>query len=140
MGTDAATDVVERLVEAFHARDREAFDACYADPIVVHASSGESRTMSLDEHWDEVEAMFASFPDLHARIDHLVSGDGHVFLRGSYTATYEGARYPSAAGRRATWAWWCDYRIQAGRVVEAWNCYDELALYQQLGLWEEPSP
>lgn len=140
MGMGSTTEVVERLVQAFHDRDREAFDACYADPIVIHASSGESRTMSHDEHWDEAMAMFASFPDLRATIDHMVSADGHVLLRGSYTATYQGARYPQAVGRRATWAWWCDYRIEDGRIAEAWNCYDDVAMLKDLRLWSEPAP
>ncbi len=140
MGAGDDRAVVEALVEAFHTKDRAAFDACYADPIVVHASDGTSRTMSHDEHWDEAMAMFDAFPDLRAEIDLAVADGGHVLLRGRYSGTYAGERHPSAVGRRATWAWWCDYRVEDGRIAEAWNCYDDVAMLDQLGLFTPPVP
>lgn len=135
--------VMHQLVEAFNERDRERFDACYGPEIVVHASSGETRTMNQDEHWDEVLGMFKVFPNLHARIDGMLSDGDRLFLRGAYTGTHEGSSGRSnlePTGRTATWAWWCEYRFEGGRIVEAWNIYDDVSQLQQLGLWRPPGP
>ena len=135
--------VIEQLVEAFNERHRERFDACYGPEIVVHASSGETRTMNQDEHWEEVLGMFKVFPDLHARVDDMTSDGDRLFLRGAYTGTHEGASDQSnlePTGRTATWAWWCEYRFEDGRIVEAWNIYDGVSQLKQLGLWRPPAP
>lgn len=121
--------VLQDLVEAFNEKDRDRLVACYSDDLVVHASTGETRTMNHEEHWAEVQSMYDIFPDVQARVDHWVADDVSIFLRGSYTATHEG-RAPGSpfhpTGRTATWAWWCEYRFADGVIVEAWNCYDDL--------------
>ncbi len=134
--------VVEQLVEAFNDHDRERLDPCYAEKITVHASTGDVRTMDHDEHWAEVERFYTVFPDVHARIDHWVGDERSIFLRGSYTATHTGSVPGSVfapSGQRATWAWWCEYRFgDDGRIVEAWNCYDDLTRLIEHGHWTPP--
>lgn len=128
--------ILRQLVEAFNAKDRDRLVNCYSDDLVVHAATGESRTMNREEHWAEVQGMYDIFPDVHARIDHMIGDDISVLLRGSYTATHEG-RAPGSpfepTGRTATWAWWCEYRFADGLIVEAWNCYDDLTRLIQHG-------
>lgn len=140
-GTDIE-QVVRQLVDAFNERDRERFDACYGPRIVVHASDGSTRTMDHDEHWDEVLGSFRLFPDLSAQIDDMLSVGDLLFLRGSYTGTHEGSSESGIepTGRTATWAWWCEYRFEDGRIVEAWNLYDGVGQLQQLGLFRPPGP
>lgn len=42
-------DVIYRLVEGLKTMDWSAFDACYANPIVIHTQH-EDGTVSHDEH------------------------------------------------------------------------------------------
>ncbi len=42
-------DVIYRLFEGLKTMDRSAFDACYANPIVIHTQH-EDGTVSHDEH------------------------------------------------------------------------------------------
>lgn len=135
--------VVRQLVEAFNEKDRGRLVACYSQDLVVHASTGETRTMNHEEHWAEVESMYEVFPDVHARLDHLVGDEVSIFLRGSYTATHEGHAPGSPfepTGRTATWAWWCEYRFADGVIVEAWNCYDTLTRLIEHGHLSLPEP
>ena len=135
--------VVRQLVEAFNEKDLDRLVDCYSDDLVVHASTGESRRMDHRQHSAEVQAMYDVFPDVHARIDHLVADDVSIFLRGSYTATHTG-RAPGSpfkpTGRTATWAWWCEDRFADGRIVEAWNCYDTLTRLIEHGHLTLPEP
>lgn len=121
--------VLRDMVEAFNAQDLDRLVACYSNELVVHASTGESRTMDHEEHGAEVRVLYEVFPDVRARIDHLLADDVSIFLRGAYTGTHAG-RAPGSpfrpTGRTATWAWWCEYRFADGVIAEAWNCYDEL--------------
>lgn len=121
--------VLHELLDAFNEKDLDRLVTCYSDDLVVHASTGATRTMNREEHGAEVQAMYDVFPDVQARIDHLIADDVSIFLRGSYTATHQG-RAPGSpfkpTGRTATWAWWCEYRFADGVIVEAWNCYDDL--------------
>lgn len=129
---------IRRLTESFNALGREAFDSCYAEEIVVHASTGDDRTMDHEAHWHEVQGMFSVFPDLHATVENMVAEEDRVFVRWTYAGTHQG-RTPSGiepTGRTAAWAAWCEYRLEEGRVAEAWNLSDGLHQLKQLGLVE----
>lgn len=135
--------VVRQLRDAFNEQDRDRLELCYAPTIVVHASDGAERSMDHEEHWDEIERMYTIYPDIRARIEHMIADERSVFLRGDYTGTHtgavEGSRY-EPTGRTATWAWWCEYRFDDGKIFEAWNIYDNLSQLQQLGLWSPEEP
>ena len=76
-----------------------------------------------------------AFPDLHIKIeDALVDGD-KVCVRCSVTGTHTGHGVAGAPTNRAisvTGA--CIARIDNGRIVEGWNNFDFLSMYQQLGM------
>lgn len=132
--TNAA--VVRNLAAAFNTKDREEFDACYADSVEVHTTSG-TRTMTHDEHWDEVLGMFEAIPDLQATL-HSVAADGdRVFYRATYAGTHtneiDGAE---PTGDRLAWEHWSEYRFDDGVIAEAWQLSDTYTLYTQLDLIE----
>lgn len=155
-------ETIERLTRTFNDLDREAFDACYAEEIHVHSISG-TRTMDHDEHWEEVLGIFESFPDLEATMESLVAEGDRVFGRWVYAGTFDG--FPKeepdpeavedpgdetektdaetsdpvadAVGTHVEWRHWSEYRLEDGRVVEAWQLSDGLHLNTELGFVEE---
>ena len=144
MSTNLETnkETIRRLTESFNALDRETFDTCYAEHIVVHSSRGKDRTMDHNAHWKEVLGMFRVYPDLNAKIENMVAEDDRVFVRWTYAGTHEGRTETGLfdpTGKRAAWAAWCEYRLEGGRVVEAWNIADSLYRLEQLGLVELPT-
>lgn len=79
----------------------------------------------------------SAFPDLEVET-HVLLADGdlvacHLFGRGTHLGLYQGV---PPTGR--SWAARCTavYRIDDGRIAEAWVTWDTLALLEQLGAVE----
>ncbi len=131
--------VIHKLVDAFNNKDREAFDSCYADPIVINTQH-ESFTMSHDEHWQSVEDTFAVFPDFEAELLGVVAEGDRVFQYWTYSGTHLGSTSDrEATGKRAEWRAFSDYRFEDGVIAEATQLHDTYEQFLQLGLIEPPS-
>lgn len=130
--------VVRRATDAWNDRDREAFDACYADEVVAHGHGG-TRRMDHDEHSEEVQGTFEVVPDLSATIEAMIAEGDRVFVRWTYAGTPRGEiRGVEPNGERVEWASWKDYRFEDGRIAEAWGLSDRLHLYDSIGLIDVP--
>ena len=133
--------VVREMCEAFNERDVERQVAFCSPKLVVHTSDGSEIELDHDALRDDIERKLTIFPDLVATIDHMIADERSVFLRGTYSGTHEGSVEGSTlepTGKKATWAWWCEYRLEDGKVVGSWNLFDTVAQLKQLGLWREP--
>lgn len=129
---------VLRATEAFNERDRELFDACYAEEVVAYGI-GDERRMDHDEHWEEVLGMFEVISDLHATTESMIAEDDRVVVRWTYTGTPEGEiRGVEPNGERVEWASWKDYRLEDGEIVEGWGLMDRLQLYETIGIVDVP--
>lgn len=67
------TDPVERQVQAFNARDLEAFLEPYAADTRVEDGSGEEIMSGLEEMRQFYGDLFANSPDLHCDVLHRIS-------------------------------------------------------------------
>lgn len=80
-------------------------------------------------------AFTGAFPDMNVTIDQTVSeGDKvvvHVTVRGTHTGEGIGI---APTGKPIEFAGLCMARVKQGRIVEAWNQYDFMAMYNQLGV------
>jgi predicted ester cyclase len=76
-----------------------------------------------------------AFPDIHFTIeDTLVEGD-KILVRCRVTATHTGPGItPVPTNKSVDFTGMCLVRVSNGKLVEAWNNFDFLSLYQQLGL------
>ena len=76
-----------------------------------------------------------AFPDLHITVeDTLVDGD-KIAVRCSVTATHTGAGMLAApTNKPALFTGMCIARVKDGKIVEGWNNFDFLSMYQQLGI------
>ena len=131
--------VIYKLVEAFNSQDREAFDSCYADPIMINTQH-ESFTMSHDEHWASVEDTFTIFPDFRSDLLGRIAEGDRVFQYWTYSGTHLGAKPDGRepTGKRAEWRAFSDYRFQDAVIVEATHIHDTYEQYLQLGIIESP--
>lgn len=82
-----------------------------------------------------VVAWRAAFPDLHVAIEDMVAeGDKVVYrwnLQGTHRSEFMGV---PPTGRELVASGIVIFRVANGRIVEAWQNYDSLRLFQQLGL------
>jgi len=61
-------DAVERQLQAYNARDADAFAACYAHDVVVERLDGETLMRGREEVRRLYGELFAAHPKLHAEI------------------------------------------------------------------------
>jgi predicted ester cyclase len=77
----------------------------------------------------------AAFPDRRVDIEDLVATGDRVVARAVLHATHTGALGTiSPTGRKVWLASTIIYRFEGGRVVEEWEIFDKLGMYQQLGV------
>ena len=80
----------------------------------------------------------AAFPDIRITVeDALVDGD-RIAVRCAVTATHTGpGMTPAPTNKAARFTGMCIARVKDGKIVEGWNNFDFLSMYQQLGMTAE---
>jgi len=77
----------------------------------------------------------AAFPDFRFVVHDLIGEDDRVAIRLTYSGTHTGAHWfgiaPSARAVNVTEMMF--FRFEGGKIVEAWEDYDEYGMRQQLG-------
>jgi steroid delta-isomerase-like uncharacterized protein len=82
-----------------------------------------------------------AFPDIRIEILRSVAEGEMVALHCHVTGSHRGDALGIApSGNRLDIDGMAMARISDGRIVEAWNCFDFLSLYGQVGLVQVPGP
>src|SRR5678816_398004 len=82
-----------------------------------------------------------AFPDVAIHMDDLVAEGDRVVARWSGTGTHLGDGLGMAAtGRQVRFHGMTIARVAHGQLVEGWNTFSELDLFQQLGVVNLPRP
>jgi steroid delta-isomerase-like uncharacterized protein len=84
-----------------------------------------------------------SLPDTQVIVEDLVAEGDKVAARCSVRGTHRGDTLGFAAtGRAVEFTGICIVRLRGGQIVEAWNNFDFMAMFQQLGALQlcAPSP
>jgi steroid delta-isomerase-like uncharacterized protein len=128
----------KEIVGAFHRRlwaeaDLSVIEEVIAEDAVTHWGDAESGTVAAIRA--DAERYFAAFTDVSTNIDDLI-GEGDKVVLSWTTAGRHTGPYGNVppTGRMVTMRGVDVYRLDGGRVVEAWSLWDGLAAYQQLGL------
>ena len=80
----------------------------------------------------------SAFPDIHVKVKRTVTEGEMVAVHCHVTGSHRGdALGHPATGKTVAFWGMCFARVREGQIVEAWNQFDFLALYQQLGLFSQ---
>ena len=81
-----------------------------------------------------------AYPDVVIHVDDLVAEGDVVAVRWSASGTHrgDGLGFP-ATGRHVRFTGMVFIRVEAGKLVEGWNNFDQLGMFQQLGVVSLPS-
>lgn len=131
------SDVIHRWFEEVWNQGREAtIDELFvADGIAHECGPGGVSIRGPNEFKPVFHEFRAAFPDFHIVIeDTLVDGD-RVVVRSHVSGTHSGVGLTTApTGKRVDFTGICIARISDGRIAEAWNNFDFLSMYRQLGM------
>lgn len=135
------TEQNRATIRAFHHRlwgeaDLTAIEDVIHPDAVTHWGDFESNT--VDAVREDVERYYKGFTGVETAIGDLLADGDKVVLRWSTWGDHTGP-YGSvpATGKRILMEGVDVYRLDGGRIVEAWSMWDGLAVYQQLGLVAE---
>lgn len=77
----------------------------------------------------------SAFPDLHFTIEDTLTVGDRILVRCRVTGAHSGPGItPTPTNKTVNFTGMCLVRVQDNKIVEAWNNFDFLSMYQQLGM------
>jgi steroid delta-isomerase-like uncharacterized protein len=140
MSTTANKELVHAFVEAWNTRDLDRFDDLMAESCRLRVGGSTidcspAATRAIAEHW------LAGFPDYRFELLDVIAEGDKVVARMPFAGTQTGPVLDiPATGRSVRVGEIVIFRIAGGKIVEAWEEYDELGLRRQLGALAAGSP
>ena len=125
--------IVRRFVEAYNKRNLDLLDDLVAPDYVDHIW----QLQGLESLKQGLMLGFKGFPDWHEAIEDIIAEGDKVWVRLTYSGTHTGEfRGLAPTGKKITIMGLMIYRIVNGKLVEAWDLSDYMAMFKQLGVIE----
>ena len=133
--SDVNKGIVRDFVEAVNRQDWPAVRDLVDPDFVRHSlAAGEPGVRSADDLVAFLRAEFETFPDATETLLDLVAEEDKVAARHRFRGTQTGPMGPHPpSGRVLAATYLAIYRIEAGRIAEAWAEWDNLHGLRQLG-------
>ena len=131
---NANKDLVRAFIAAWNDRDFNRFDELMGDDAVLHDGGAAvpcdpAGTRAIAEQWT------TAFPDWRFDLLRLVAEGDQVAAHMPYSGTFTNPILGVApTGRFAQVDEMVTFRIDGGKVAEAWEVYDECGMWRQLGV------
>jgi len=121
------------LEEVYNKRNLAVVDELIAPNYVINGPMGE--TKGPENYKQGATAFLTAFPDLHVTVDDMIAEGDKVSLRFTFTGTHKGELSGIApTGKKVAIKASLFARFAGGKEVEAFEFFDTLAFYQQLGI------
>jgi predicted ester cyclase len=135
-------DVAERemqvrsfVEEVWNGRNYEAAADLYSENYVNPFGTGPSARV------EPIRRYHQAFPDLRLDVEELIVAGGTVVLRATFRGTDTGGHLGRPPTGRAVEEWVVDIlHFEGDRVVSEWIGADNLGLFIQLGVLDDPWP
>lgn len=133
--TEQNKTLLRAFVEAVNAQAWERLDTLVAPDFIRHSSAAGSQAVrSRDDLKAFLQGEFETFPDAHESVEDLVAEGDKVAARHRFRGTQTGPMGPyPPTGRTMTADYLAIYRIEDGRIAEAWVEWDNRSGLAQLG-------
>ena len=136
MTTTENKDLVRRFISAINEHDLDALTTFVAKDLVNHSAIPEAQ--GADGLRRIFEKSFTAIPDQRATVEDLVAEGDRVVcrltIRGTNTGPFTFVNNPFPPTNRAVQMDHIHvYRIDAGKIAEAWMGRDDFGLLRQLG-------
>jgi steroid delta-isomerase-like uncharacterized protein len=134
MSVEENKAIIRRWVDGLNRKDFTVVDELISEDYVYHVPDGPEikGPQGLKQMFT---GTVAAFPDSHYTIDDMVAEGNIVALRMTLKATNKGDYMGiPATGKNITLQLAFFYRLSGGKIVEALQFMDSLAMFQQLGV------
>lgn len=134
MGTAENKALMRRWIdEVLNGGDLEAMDRFLSPDLVNHSVRQGTGASGLK---DITFLIHAAFPDVRFTAEEMIAEAGKVVVRYTVRGTHQNLAILDVAptGKPVTWTGIAIYRIADGKIVETWGDWDDLGLFQQLGM------
>lgn len=111
--------LIRRFVEAINRQDWTVLPELVASDFVRHSEAAGRLTRSRDELIDFLRGEARRFPDAQESIEDLIAEGDKVAARHRFTASA-----PRSSRKRISASFIAIYRIEDGRIAEAWAEWD----------------
>ncbi len=131
--------VVESFIEMLNSHNLDQAHTLVSENAINHAGSmGDFQGV---ESWKAMASQyFSAFPDIHIRIEFLLTEENYVVLRTKYEGTHQGAMMGiPPTGKPVKITGTEIYRLENGKIAEEWGQQDNLGLLQQIGAIPAPN-
>lgn len=96
------------------------------DKAVIHGLSTDSMLTGSEAFLPFYHSFRKDFPIVNVTLDHLIKTE-------DFEAAYCDVITENSMGKRVQFNGICVARFKDGKLIEAWNAFDFLTMYQQLG-------
>jgi predicted ester cyclase len=119
------------MQEVWNNGSEDAIDKMMAADAVVHGIEDikEKGTAAFKQFFRNFKQQF---PKLHVEVEEVISQDDYETSRCVVNGT-------NASGQQVTFSGMTFVRIKDGKIIEGWNNFDFMTMYQQLGFKMAPS-
>jgi predicted ester cyclase len=138
--TERNKEIVRRFVqEVVNEGNYNVADELFADKYVRHDPTIPEEKRGPDGFKETVEMWRTGFPDVEMTLDEMIADGDLVAFRATEVGTHEGEFMRIApTGERYEVTGNVMYRLEDGKLIETWACFDMLGLFSQLGVVETP--
>jgi C-1 hydroxylase len=134
MSAEANRAVIRSFVEAWNNKDLDRFDELMSQTCQLTVGNttiacSPSATRAIAEHW------LAGFPDYQFELHDLIAEGDKVVARMPFTGTQTGPVLDlPPTGRPVQVSEIVIFQIAHGKIIKAWEEYDEAGMRRQLGV------
>jgi predicted ester cyclase len=124
--------------EVWDEGNEDAIDRLMAPDAVAHGL-GSDGIRGPEAFKPYVRTMRAALGDLEVEVVQTLTEGDRVAAHCHVVARHVGALFGAAATQRPVDFWGITIvRVRDGQIVEGWNCFDFLQMYQQMGWVRDP--
>jgi steroid delta-isomerase-like uncharacterized protein len=140
MALDAHTIARRWFDEVWNQGREEVVDELFAEDSVAHGlGEGAATVRGPEEFKMFFRTMKGALPDVQIKVEDLFATDEHARIRVTLHGTHLGEGLGlKPTGRRVAVSGIVIIKVRDGKVVEGWNCWDQLGFLKQLGALPEP--
>lgn len=138
MSTENKALVRRWFEEVWNQGNASAIEEMLATEGIVHGLGPDSRGPAGFKPFHA--AYRTAFPDVTITIEEIIGEGDIVAVRWNATGTYRGEGLGAAAkGKAVRFGGMAFARVEGGKLVEGWNTFDQLGMFQQLGAISPPA-